>query len=724
MFLFRFILLGVLHVASAFSERSSYVVHTAATTMTSAEKFKWYESSVKSISASGEVLYKYNHAINGFSARLTPEEVELLSGKPGILAVVPEVVYKLETTRTPTFLGLGDNVDGEDLRHNGSASDVIVGVIDSGIWPESKSFNDIGFGPVPISWKGECEEGMNFTASLCNRKLIGARFFLKGFEAEMVQSDDFRSPRDSLGHGTHTSSIAAGSAVKGAAFLGYAAGVARGMAPLARIAMYKACWLGGFCVSSDVLAAIDKAIEDNVNILSLSLALNRLDYDKDSIAIGALAATEHGVFVAAAGGNDGPRSSSLANVAPWLTTVGAGTLDRKFPATIILGNGKVFPGESLLFQGNGLPDEMLPIVYHRFGKEVEGSIVLDDLRFYDNEVRQSKNGKEPLGMIYANMVFDGTELVATYAQSPSAVVGKEIGDEIRHYVITESNPTATIKFNGTVIDYKPSPMVAGFSSRGPNSITPEILKPDLIAPGVNILAAWIGVKGPDSEFNIESGTSMACPHVSGIAALLKAAHPEWSPAAIRSAMMTTAKTSSNDGKPILDSATGKPSTPFAHGAGHVSPVSAFKPGLIYDLTAMDYLHFLCASNYTSSQIKIITRSEFSCDRSKEYRISELNYPSFAVTINRGGGGAYTYTRIVTSVGGAGTYTVKVMSDVKAVNISVEPAVLDFNNVNEKKSYSVFFTVNPSMPSGTSSFGSIEWSDGKHLVRSPVALTWT
>ncbi|CAH8268092.1 unnamed protein product [Arabidopsis lyrata] len=104
--------------------------------------------------------------------------------------------------------------------------------------------------------------------------------------------------------------------------------------------------------------------------------------------------------------------------------------------------------------------------------------------------------------------------------------------------------------------------------------------------------------------------------------------------------------------------------------------------------------------------------------------SELNYPSFAVTINRGGGGAYTYTRIVTSVGGAGTYTVKVMSDVKAVNISVEPAVLDFNNVNEKRSYSVIFTVNPSMPSGTNSFGSIEWSDGKHLVRSPVALTWT
>lgn len=150
--------------------------------------------------------------------------------------------------------------------------------------------------------------------SLCNRKLIGVRLFLKGFEAEMGLinhfDDEFRSPRDSLGHGTNTSSTAAGSVVKRAAFLAYVSGIAREMAPQARIAMYRAYQHGDFCVSFDVLAAIDKAIEDNVSVLS-SLALNRLEYDKEGIAIGALAAIERGIFVVAAAGNDGPNHVSL-----------------------------------------------------------------------------------------------------------------------------------------------------------------------------------------------------------------------------------------------------------------------------------------------------------------------------------------------------------------------------------------------------------------------------
>ncbi|CAH2064548.1 unnamed protein product [Thlaspi arvense] len=216
---------------------------------------------------------------------------------------------------------------------------------------------------------------------------------------------------------------------------------------------------------------------------------------------------------------------------------------------------------------------------------------------------------------------------------------------------------------------------------------------------------------------------MACPHVSGLAALLTAAHPEWSPAAIRSTLMTTANISGNDGKPIIDSANRRPSTPFAHGAGHVSPIPALSPGLIYDLTAEDYLNFLCASNYTSSQIKIIARRDFSCDPKKSYKLSDLNYPSFAVIVSQGGGEAYKHTRSVTSVGGAGTYTVQCAFDKIAVNISVEPAVLSFKKVNEVKSYTVTFRVNPSMLAGTNSFARIEWSDGSHVVRSPVALSW-
>ncbi|RID44027.1 hypothetical protein BRARA_I00853 [Brassica rapa] len=275
-----------------------------------------------------------------------------------------------------------------------------------------------------------------------------------------------------------------------------------------------------------------------------------------------------------------------------------------------------------------------------------------------------------------------------------------------------------------------SNLVIGVLDSGPNPITPNILKPDLIAPGVNILAAWTGSLGPTGlasdtrrvEFNIISGTSMSCPHVSGLAALLKSVHPEWSPAAIRSALMTTAYNTYKDGNPIIDISTGKPSTPFEHGAGHVSPTTAVNPGLTYDLTTVDYLDFLCALKYNSSQIGVVSRGNYTCDSSKTYSVADLNYPSFAVNVE--GSDTYKYTRTVTSVGGAGSYSVKVTSETTAVKISIEPAVLNFREVNEKKSYSVTFTVDLSKPSGSNSFGSIEWSDGKHVVASPVAISWT
>ncbi|WZY79050.1 hypothetical protein YC2023_025434 [Brassica napus] len=333
-------------------------------------------------------------------------------------------------------------------------------------------------------------------------------------------------------------------------------------------------------------------------------------------------------------------------------------------------------------------------------------------------------------MILANTAENREELVADAHLLPATTVGEKAGDIIRHYVLTDPNPTASVLIRRTVVNVQPCPVVAAFSSRGPNSITPDIIKPDLIAPGVNILAGWTGSKGPTGlasdarrvEFNIISGTSMSCPHVSGLAALLNSVHPEWSPAAIRSALMTTAYKTYNDGKPILDVTTGKPSTPFEHGVGHVLPTTAINPGLIFDLTTVDYLGFLCALNYTPSQITSVSRRNYTCDPSKSYSVAHLNYPSFAVNVD--GSSVFKYTRTVTSVGGAGSYSVKVILETTDVKISVEPAVLNFKEINEKKSHSVTFTVNSSKASRSNSFGSIEWSDGKHVVASPVAIGWT
>lgn len=744
-------------VADERHHQKTYIVHMDKSYMPSNfdDHFQWYVSSLKSVSKSSDMIYTYNSVIHGFSTRLMAEEAKSLEGQPGILSVQEEVIYKLHTTRTPEFLGLGKS---EALfPESNSGSDVIVGVLDTGVWPESKSLDDTGLGPIPSSWKGECELGKNFSSSSCNRKLIGARFFSKGYEATYGPIDETmesKSPRDDDGHGTHTSTTAAGSAVARASLLGYAEGTARGMATHARLAVYKICWLGG-CFGSDILAAMEKAVEDGVHILSLSIGGSLSDYYRDTVATGAFNAMANGIFISCSAGNGGPSSGSLSNVAPWITTVGAGTLDRDFPAYATLGNGKKFSGVSL-YSGKPLSGSVIPLVFagnvsnttngnlctdgSLVPGKVAGKIVVCD-RGLSPRVQKGMVVKKAggIGMILTNTQSYGEELVADAHLIPTAAVGQIAGDAIKQYILSDSSPTATIASGGTQLGVQPSPVVAAFSSRGPNSVTPEILKPDFIAPGVNILAGWTGKVGPSGlgddfrhvNFNIVSGTSMSCPHISGLAALLKAAHPDWSPAAIRSALMTTAYTSYKNGEALQDVATGLPSTPFDHGAGHVDPVSALDPGLIYDATVDDYLGFLCALNYTSSQIKMIAKRQFTCDSGKKYSVGDLNYPSFAVPLltasGKGGGSSaltiVKYTRTLINVGTPATYKVSVSSKTRAVKISVEPGTLTFSKQNEKKSYTVTFTAS-SLPSGEVSFAHLAWSGGQYIVNSPIAFSWT
>ncbi|MCH95370.1 subtilisin-like protease [Trifolium medium] len=341
------------------------------------------------------------------------------------------------------------------------------------------------------------------------------------------KATDTISPRDRDGHGTHTATTAAGSAVANATLLGYATGTARGMAPQARIAVYKVCWTDG-CFASDILAGIDQAIQDGVDVLSLSLGgSSSTPYYFDTVAIGAFAAVERGIFVSCSAGNTGPRSGSLSNVAPWLMTVGAGTLDRDFPAYAMLGNGKRFSGVSL-YSGEGMGNEPVGLVYfnERFNSSssicmpgsldpqiVRGKVVVCD-RGVNSRVEKGTVVSDAggVGMILANTAASGEGLVADSHLVPAVAVGKTEGDEIKEYASLDRNPTAVLSFGGTVLNVKPSPVIASFSSRGPNGVTPQILKPDIIGPGVNILAGWTGAVGPSgsqdtrkTQFNIMSG---------------------------------------------------------------------------------------------------------------------------------------------------------------------------------------------------------------------------
>ncbi|KAK8620061.1 hypothetical protein V6N13_066546 [Hibiscus sabdariffa] len=715
----------------------------------------WYSSSLQSLSAtpSESILYSYDTAFNGFAASLDAEQAEALSKSDSVLGVFEDTVYDLHTTRTPQFLGLDSEFGlwaGHDTQQLEQASrDVIIGVLDTGVWPESKSFDDSGLPAVPSKWRGECESAPDFNPKLCNKKLIGARSFSKGYHMATggggiyKKARQIESPRDKDGHGTHTASTAAGSHVGNASFLGYASGTARGMATHARVAAYKVCWETG-CFGSDILAGMDRAIQDGVDVLSLSLGGGSGPYYRDTIAIGAFTAMEKGIFVSCSAGNSGPTKASLANVAPWIMTVGAGTLDRDFPAYAVLGNKIRYNGVSL-YSGRGMGRKPVGLVYSKDNSSsnlcltgsldpalVRGKVVVCDrgtnARVEKGAVVRDAGG---IGMILANTPVSGEELVADSHLLPAVAVGRKVGDLIRQYARSDPNPTATLVFGGTVLNVKPSPVVAAFSSRGPNMVTPQILKPDVIGPGVNILAAWSEAVGPTglakdtrkTMFNIMSGTSMSCPHISGLAALIKAAHPEWSPSAIKSALMTTAYTQDNTHSSLRDAADGSLSNPWAHGAGHVDPQKALSPGLVYDISTEEYITFLCSLGYTVDHVKtIVKHPNITCSR-KFKDPGELNYPSFSVLF--GDKRVVRYTRELTNVGPKrSTYRV-VVNGPSTVGISVRPRALTFRTVGEKKRYTVTFVAKRgTSPMAKPEFGSIVWGNARNQVKSPVSFSWT
>ncbi|KAI5571919.1 hypothetical protein BDE02_11G127600 [Populus trichocarpa] len=299
-------------------------------------------------------LYSYRHGFRGFAAKLTDEQASQIAQMPGVVSVFPNLKRKLHTTRSWDFMGLLGEETMEIPGHSTKNQvNVIIGFIDTGIWPESPSFSDANMPPVPAIWRGECEPGEAFNASSCNRKVIGARYYMSGYEAEedSARIVSFRSPRDSSGHGSHTASTAAGRYVTNVNYKGLAAGGARGGAPMARIAVYKTCWDSG-CYDVDLLAAFDDAIRDGVHLLSVSLGPDapQGDYFKDAISIGSFHAASHGVLVVASVGNAGDRGSAT-NLAPWMITVGASSMDRDFASDIVLGNDTKFTGESLSLFG-------------------------------------------------------------------------------------------------------------------------------------------------------------------------------------------------------------------------------------------------------------------------------------------------------------------------------------------------------------------------------------
>jgi subtilisin family serine protease len=572
---------------------------------------------------------------NGGVAAVTPDPVyrpqaEPTSGAAGGGSLGHE---------TAAFLGLPDGIWA---RVGGSAhagEGVTIGVIDTGVYPEHPSFADQPNGPdgerydgpaysPPKGWKGTCQTGEGFPASACNNKLIGARYFVEGFGAKNLKAGEFLSPRDANGHGTHVAATAAGNYGVKPVIAGRDLGIpaVSGIAPRARIAAYKVCWTAkrargddveGTCMGSDAVAAIDAAVADGVDVINYSVG-NSTSAAFGPVERAFLGAAAAGVFVANAAGNNGPKSGTIGSPTgvPWVTSVAATTLGRTFGSSFIVspeprpGGTPAGAPEAVAGVGASLTGALeratlidaataaapgveaaeaaLCLPGSLSAAAVGGKAVLCT-RGQNSRVEKSKvvHDAGGVGLVLANARPE--ENIATDVHwVPAVHVSAADGAAIRALLADGSAASLWLE-GGHGVD-APGDRVAAFSSRGPDQSVPDITKPDLGAPGVGILAADTPTRvtgaRPGAMFKIASGTSMASPEVAGAAALLKQLQPDWSPAAIKSALMTSAQA----GVLAEDGAT--PAGPLDVGSGRIDPNRAATPGLVVDTSVADYLRYL------------------------------------------------------------------------------------------------------------------------------------
>src|SRR6267378_941069 len=697
-------------------------------------------------------VYDYHYTFNGFSAELSDAQAAALRSTAGVLNVSKDEEVFADTSSTPAFLGL-DAPGGlwDQLGGTARAGDeIIVGVIDSGIWPESASFSDrtgtngngkkdgkLSYQQIP-GWHGKCTPGEQFPASMCNQKLIGAQRFNAAWGGDAgVKAQrpwEFASPRDYNGHGTHTSSTAAGNA--GVATDGAAAAFGRinGMAPHARIAMYKGLWstqdgstASGF--TSDLVAAIDQAVADGVDVINYSISGSLTNF-LDPAEIAFLNAANAGVFVAASAGNSGPTTSTVAHPSPWITTVAAGTHNRSGQGSVQLG-GTTYHGASLANAVGpapfidsttaGLAGASATAVSLCFAAidnlvgasqtptpvldpaKVAGKIVVCD-RGVNARVNKSLAVKEAggIGMILVNT--SPNSINADFHSVPTVHLADTDRAAVKAFA-AGAGATASIS-QAQIVFNVPAPFTASFSSRGPlRAGNGNLLKPDVIAPGQDVIAAVAPPGNGGQLFNLYSGTSMSSPHVAGLAALLRNLHPNWSPMMIKSALMT----SSTD---VLDGPSTNPLVIFRQGAGHVKPNSAADPGLVYDSNVNDWLAFLCGATtgVTAGTCSTLSNAGYSLDP------SDLNGASIAIGALPG---VQTVTRRVTNVSErTATYTSSV-SGLTGLTVNVSPSSLTLH-AGQTRSFTVTFT-RTSATLNTYSGGQLTWTDGTHNVRTPIVV---
>lgn len=727
-----------------------------------------------------QLIYRYRYGLNGFAASMQPGEAHKLENMRGVLHVWEDEIRPLARSDTLEFLGLFDSDTGLRGKSGLDGEGIVIGVIDSGIAPNHPALKDtreadrprwcsggwaensllgrwlchrfdkladvLLFDP-PQNWSGACVPGARFTASDCNNKLIGARYFSAGAEdTGPLDQDEVMSALDVDGHGTHTATTAAGNRVKASIFGAYI-GRIEGVAPRARIAVYKACWLRpgdqrASCNTSDLANAIDAAVADGVDIINYSVGSSMSEITApDDIAL--MAAAKAGVFTVVAAGNEGPNLGTIGSPAggPWVITAAASTHDGHTSLEALeIKSPPVVAGRYAIKEANFTPtlaergpieadlvlvddqDETLDgggagTTSDACQTITNGADVADKVALvqrggcdFDVKIAHAADAGAVAVVVY-NIAGDPIVMNGSTGLSdiPAVMLGQADADLILAEIDAGSTVSASLDAGLLLEESQDGNTMASFSARGPGPVG-DILKPDVTAPGVNVLAGFTPGAANSTHgeyFAYLSGTSMSAPHVAGVAALLMQAHPDWSPAALKSALMTTARqsVSASDGD--------EAATPFDFGAGHVVPNDAIDPGLVYVVTDDEYDAFACG---TASPGISQERCDDLAAAGMSFEGADLNQASIAVARLAD---TRTVKRRVTNPGETtGSYTAELEPPV-GVRVEVVPSSLTVPP-GESASFEVTFTYE-SGPLDLWRFGSLTWRNDEHSVYSPIAI---
>ena len=489
--------------------------------------------------------YRWTTALNGFALPLTEAQVDTLESDPRVALVEPNRVLPLASRARA---GLPVRAVTQPGTRGGAG--VVVGIVDSGISPASPVFAAVpGLGPDPVSFRGACATGEDWGPDVCNRKLVGARWYVEGFGSDRLNASETLSATDDLGHGTQVASVAAGNAGVSVRVAGRDAGVFGGLAPQARIAAYKACWAApdpdhDGCATADLVAAVDAAVGDRVDVLNLAVGSTGSSDGIDIVDLALLGAAEADIVVVGAAGN-AARSAYAAHPAPWVTTIGAATGGAP-RATLALPDGT-------RLVGGGRPGR------------VEGRLVdAADARAgaaSAAEARQCRAGTLDAAVVADAIVvcerggigrIDKSAAVAQADGAAMVLVNTRPGS-----VSADFHSIATVHLNAREarvlarrMARNPRLRAALFPEPGPASArrvapwSPEgdprgpVVKPDAIAAGESALGAVPAASG--ASWATFSGSSAASARATGLAAVLRG-RTDWSAPVIRSMLTTTAR---------------------------------------------------------------------------------------------------------------------------------------------------------------------------------------